>query len=118
VIVGDETRTMAPRPRYSGWFVADVPATVAFYEKAFGLRLRYMHPSLGYAELEAKDTLVAFIGEGFIADLRLLGDLRYRPDRDAADAAAAQLALGTDDTERDGQLPASADAVVVRTPET
>jgi catechol 2,3-dioxygenase-like lactoylglutathione lyase family enzyme len=110
VILGDETTTMASRLRYSGWFVADVPATVAFYQKAFGLRLRYMHPSLGYAELEAKNTLVAFIGEGFVSDLRLLGDLRYRPDRDAADAAAAQPALGTDDPESDGQLPASVDA--------
>ncbi len=34
-----------------GFIVADVPATVAFYENAFGLALHFMHPSRGYAEL-------------------------------------------------------------------
>ena len=56
---------MASRFNYSGWFVADVPATVAFYQKALGMRLRYLHPSGRYAELETEDTIVAFIGEGF-----------------------------------------------------
>jgi lactoylglutathione lyase len=80
---------MASEVRYSGWFVSDVPATVAFYEKAFGLRLRYMHPSRAYAELEGEGTLLAFIGEGLAGELRRLGDLRYRPDRAAAEAASA-----------------------------
>ena len=53
---------MDARSSYSGWFVSDVPATVDFYVKTFGPRLRYMHPSLGYAELESEDTILAFIG--------------------------------------------------------
>jgi catechol 2,3-dioxygenase-like lactoylglutathione lyase family enzyme len=40
---------MALHFRYSAFFVSDVPATVAFYDKAFGFRLRYMHPSSGDA---------------------------------------------------------------------
>ena len=80
---------MASAFRYSGWFVSDVPATVAFYERVFGLRLRYMHPSRAYAELEGDGTLLAFIGEGLVDRLSGVGDLRYRPDRAAADAACA-----------------------------
>ena len=88
--IGDRVETMAARSSYSGWFVSDVPATVDFYVKTFGLRLRYMHPSLGYAELESKGTVLAFIGEGFAEDLKLLGRLRYGPDRAAAEAAAVR----------------------------
>jgi catechol 2,3-dioxygenase-like lactoylglutathione lyase family enzyme len=43
---------MALHFRYSAFFVRDVPATVAFYDKAFGFKQRYMHPSSGYAELD------------------------------------------------------------------
>jgi hypothetical protein len=34
----------ALRFRYTGFFVRDVPATVRFFEAAFGLKLRYLHP--------------------------------------------------------------------------
>ena len=50
--VGEETRTMALQFRYSGWFVSDAPARGVFYEKAFGLTLRYMHPSSVYARID------------------------------------------------------------------
>ena len=107
---------MTSRFNYSGWFVADVPTTVAFYQKAFGLHLRYMHPSLGYAELEGENTLVAFIGAKFIANPSRLGDLRYRPDRAAAEAAAARPAIAAEDLVRDGdhaEVPAVAGNVAL-----
>jgi lactoylglutathione lyase len=65
--------------RYSGLFVRDVPSTVAFYQRAFGLGLRYMHPSNGYAELETGATLLAFVSEAFIEKADLLG--RSEPAR-------------------------------------
>src|SRR5829696_7164198 len=71
----------ALRFRYTGFFVRDVPATVRFYEAAFGLKLRYLHPSSGYAELETGDTLLAFVGEDFLKDAALLGALGTRPNR-------------------------------------
>ncbi len=40
-------------------YVTDVEATVAFYERAFGLTRRFVHPS-GYAELETGATALAF----------------------------------------------------------
>ena len=39
--------------------VPDVPAAVAFYEAAFGLVCRFVHPS-GYAEMETGATALAF----------------------------------------------------------
>ena len=92
----------------------NVPATVAFYEKAFGLTLRYMHPSSGYAELETGDTLLAFVGDEFIADLKLLGDLHYTPNRVEDTAAAGQLAFVTDDLDSNWERATPAGAVVVK----
>ena len=40
-------------------YVADVAATVEFYERAFGLNRRLIHPS-GYAEMETGETALAF----------------------------------------------------------
>jgi lactoylglutathione lyase len=40
--------------------VADVPAAVAFYERAFGLSRRFVDPQGTYAELETGSTVLAF----------------------------------------------------------
>ncbi len=47
---------------YTIIYVADVPATVAFYEQAFGLKRRFIHESSLYAELETGATTLAFAG--------------------------------------------------------
>jgi lactoylglutathione lyase len=103
--------------RYTGLFVADVPETVAFYEAAFGCRLRYMHPSSGYAELETGATLLAFVGEAFIDAAGLLGDLAFSPARPDRDAPAAQIAFVTDDMDADWLRAVSAGAVAVKAPQ-
>ena len=63
--------------RYTGLFVPDVSATVAFYKQAFGFMLRYMHPSKGYAELVIGDTLLAFVGDQFLLAINLLRAHRF-----------------------------------------
>ena len=50
---------------YTIIYVADVLATVAFYEKAFGLARRFVHESNLYAEMETGSTALAFAGEAF-----------------------------------------------------
>jgi lactoylglutathione lyase len=45
---------------YTIIYVDDVPATLAFYEKAFGLATRFLHESNGYGELETGATALAF----------------------------------------------------------
>jgi uncharacterized glyoxalase superfamily protein PhnB len=103
--------------RYSGFFVRDVPATIAFYEKAFGVGLRYMHPSSGYAELETGAAILAFVSERFLEDAGLLGELKTRQNRPDLPPVAAQVAFVTDDIDRDWAHAVSAGAVVVKEPQ-
>lgn len=44
---------------YTIIYVADVGASLAFFEKAFGLKTRFQHES-GYGELETGGTILAF----------------------------------------------------------
>lgn len=46
-------------------YVADVPATISFYEKAFGLKTRFLHESNMYGEMETGQTVLAFANEDF-----------------------------------------------------
>jgi lactoylglutathione lyase len=41
-------------------YVADVPATVEFYERAFGLARRFVGPDGDYAEMDTGATTLAF----------------------------------------------------------
>ena len=45
---------------YTILYVRDVPASLAFYERAFGQRRRFLHESGQYAELETGATALAF----------------------------------------------------------
>ena len=45
---------------YANLYVANVQQSVAFYEQAFGLKLRFMHESGHYAEMETGLTTLAF----------------------------------------------------------
>lgn len=105
---------MALHFRYSAFFVSDVPATVAFYDKAFGFRLRYMHPSCGYAELETGDTLLCFVSDDFVENAGLIGGLAYTPNRPQANPVAAQVAFVCDDIDGDWARAIAAGAVVVK----
>jgi len=113
----EEGRVAGLQFRYSGFFVPDVPATVRFYEAAFGLKLRYMHPSSGYAELETGSTLLAFVGEGFLKDAELLGNTETLPNRPDSNPIAAQVAFVTRDIDRDWQRAVRAGATVVKGPQ-
>ena len=45
---------------YTILYVPDVPATLKFYEAAFGLVTRFLHDSGDYGELETGSTALAF----------------------------------------------------------
>jgi lactoylglutathione lyase len=113
----EEERVADLQFRYSGFFVADVPATVRFYETAFRLKLRYMHPSSGYAELETGSTLLAFVGEGFLKDAELLGNTETLPNRPDSNPIAAQVVFVTRDIDRDWQRAVRAGATVIKEPQ-
>ena len=56
----------APNFAYVILYVPDVPASVSFWEKAFGLSRRFIHESNQYAELESGSTTLAFSAEALI----------------------------------------------------
>lgn len=74
-------------------YVADVAATVRFYETAFGLQARFVHESGAYAELETGQTALAFAAESMAeangVQVAFLGRDRVAP--------ALELALVTED---------------------
>ena len=51
---------------YTIVYVTDVAASLAFFEKAFGLKTRFIHES-GYGELETGQTTLALVTESVAA---------------------------------------------------
>jgi lactoylglutathione lyase len=76
-------------------YVPDVLATVSFYERAFGLKRRFVHESQQYAELETGMTALAFVDETF-AEQSVPGFARNRL---VGAPAGIEVALVTDDVQ-------------------
>ncbi|MBK1636211.1 VOC family protein [Rhodovulum adriaticum] len=55
--------------RYTILYVADVPATLDFYSRAFGLETGFLHESGDYGELVTGDTKLAFSSTGLMTEL-------------------------------------------------
>lgn len=71
---------------YTIAYVADVEASLAFFERAFGLARRFVAPGGGYGELETGATALAFAQHDTAR-----GNLGH--DYVAADASAAPLGV-------------------------
>ena len=84
----------APKLGYVIVYVTDVAATVAFYERAFGLQARFVHESGTYAELETGGTALAFAAESMPA---FPGG--FAPNRRSERPAGAEVGLVTDDVD-------------------
>jgi lactoylglutathione lyase len=97
---------------YTIIYVADVPETVAFYRKAFGLQPRFVHESNLYAELDTGSTVLAFAGEPMAA----MNELAIRPNRKADVAAGFEIAFVTDDPEAAYRKAVVAGASAVKPP--
>ena len=78
---------------YTIIYVHDVPATVTFYESAFGLIRRFVHESNLYAEMETGDTTLAFAGE----PMAEMNGLSIRPNRKSDVAAGYEIAMVSED---------------------
>lgn len=55
--------------RYAILYVDDVPATLAFYEAAFGLQRKMLHESGQYGELDTGATTLSFSARTLMASL-------------------------------------------------
>lgn len=79
---------------YTIAYVADVAASLSFFEKAFGLQQRFLHESGDYGELETGATTLAFasleMGEANFAGGVLAASDSERP-------LGMEIALLTDD---------------------
>ncbi len=67
---------------YTIIYVADVKASLSFFEKAFGLKTRFIHES-GYGELETGETTLAFashdLGSRNLSSGYIAGDKSIKP---------------------------------------
>jgi uncharacterized glyoxalase superfamily protein PhnB len=97
---------------YTIFYVADVVATVAFYEKAFGLTRRFVHESNLYAEMETGSTALAFAGEAMAE----MNGVSIRPNRLGDVAAGIEIALVTDDPAAAYKNAVAAGAIAVKPP--
>jgi len=78
---------------YTILYVEDVPQTLAFYAKAFGLNQRFLHEGGDYGELETGATRLAF------SSRKLMRELGKKPASANADAPCFEIAFTTDDVE-------------------
>jgi lactoylglutathione lyase len=79
---------------YTILYVPDVAATVAFYEKAFGLKPLFVHEAGDYAELDTGAVKLAFADENFVSTCHEFR--RLRPDESPA---GAEVGFVTEDVE-------------------
>jgi len=93
-------------------YVPDVPATVRFYETAFGLKLRFMDDEKKYAQMDTGAATLAFADESVAPSLGLI----LSPNRATNDAPAIQLPFMTDDVEAAFARVVAAGGVVVNAP--
>lgn len=79
---------------YTIAYVPDVAASLAFFERAFGLQRRFLHESGTYGELDTGSTTLAFAAHE-------LGDMNFHGGHVHADTSPQplgfEIALVTDD---------------------
>lgn len=98
---------------YTIIYVADVPATVAFYEKAFGLERRFIHESNLYAEMATGETALAFAGN----EAAEMSGLAIVPNDPGGPAAGWEICLVTDDVGAAFELAVSAGCTPISKPD-
>ena len=100
---------------YTILYVRDVAAAVAFYEKAFGLKRRFVDESGQYAELETGPTALAFAALE-LARANLPNGVR--PNDPAGPPAGVEIAFVTADVGAAFATAVSAGAVPLAEPKT
>lgn len=76
---------------YTILYVENVKQTLTFYEKAFGLSIKFIHESEDYGELATGNTTLAF------SSLELMTQIGKNPSSPNAESPAFEIAFTTDD---------------------
>ncbi|WP_257388138.1 VOC family protein [Tahibacter caeni] len=95
---------------YTLVYVADVSATVDFYERAFGLSRRFVHESGNYAEMETGATALAFAAE----TLAETHGFAIRHNSPGETAAGFEICLVSDTPEQAYDRAVAAGAVALK----
>ena len=93
-------------------YVPDVAETIGFYERAFGLSRRFVHPSGEYAEMETGSTALGFAAAAFVRG----NGMEFQSLRPDQPPVAMEIALVTDDVAAAVSRAAAAGAVIVQQP--
>lgn len=80
---------------YTIIYVEQVVETIEFYEKAFGMKRKFIHESHTYAELDTGETTLAFAAH----EAAELNDLSITPNRKDGIAAGFEVCLVTDNVQ-------------------
>ena len=83
----------AMRLKYTILYVENVPETLSFYERAFGLKRRMLHESGDYGELDTGTTTLSF------SSLKLMTDLGKSPAKAKLQSPRFEIAFETDDVQ-------------------
>ena len=114
---------------YTILYVPDVPASLAFFGKAFGLSTRFLHESGTYGELETGDTTLSFathsLGDSNFPGGHVQASSSPQPlgmevalvTQDVAAAHAAALAHGATELSPPSQKPWGQVVSYVRAPD-
>lgn len=98
---------------YAILYVASVPDALAFYEKAFGFQVRFLHESGQYGELDSGSTALAFASHA-MAEMNIGTNLV--PLSASAIRPTIELAFVTDDVPSAYAKAVSAGAVPLHAP--
>jgi catechol 2,3-dioxygenase-like lactoylglutathione lyase family enzyme len=100
---------------YTIVYVKDVAASLAFFERAFGLTQRFLHESGGYGELETGGTALAFaqheVARGNLGHAYVAADASASP-------LGIEIGLATPDVPAACQRAVQAGATVLAPPVT
>lgn len=97
---------------YTIVYVSDVPSTLAFFEKAFGLKTKLLHET-AYGELATGETTLAFasheMGKNNLPDGYITADSSLQP-------LGIEVALVTDDVATAHERAVKSGAVSIKDP--
>lgn len=94
--------------RYAILYVDDVPATLDFFERAFGFERVFLHESGDYGELKTGETKLAF------SSTALMKQLNKNPKAPNKDAPTFEIAFETADVQTALQKAVEAGAALVQ----
>ncbi len=97
---------------YTLLYVPDVPATLAFYEKAFGLERAFLHESNSYAELKTGETRLGFVS----LEVASGNGVRFQPVSLAGEPPGIEVGFTTDSVAEHFERAVAAGATPVLAP--